>query len=119
MVHDEIREKEQTIVEITSRLDLHDQKISDRITSTSFQSLLKKSFREWPAAESEDKRILLRNLLSNAAASSISSDDVVRLFIDWLGTYSPFHFEVVAAIYNSSGISRGAVCDLLPENWSI
>ena len=111
MVHDEIREKEQTIVEITSRLDLHDQKISDRITSTSFQSLLKKSFREWPAVESEDKRILLRNLLSNAAASSISSDDVVRLFIDWLGTYSPFHFEVVAAIYNSSGISRGAVWD--------
>jgi hypothetical protein len=109
MVQDEIREKEQTIIEITSRLDLHDEKISDRICSSSFQSLLKKSFREWPAAESEDKRVFLRNLLSNAAAASVSSDDVVRLFIDWLGLYSPFHFEVIAAIYNSNGISRGAI----------
>ncbi len=111
MIHDEIREKEKTILEITARLDLHDEKISDRITSVSFQSLLKKSFREWPAAESEEKRLLLRNLLSNAAASSISSDDVVRLFIDWLSLYSPFHFEVIAAIYNSNGISRGAIWD--------
>ncbi|MBQ0803778.1 MAG: hypothetical protein KBT65_02705 [Sulfitobacter sp.] len=109
MLHDEIREKEITIIEITSRLDLHDEQISTRITSQSFQSLLKKSFREWPAAESEEKRILLRNLLSNAAASSVSSDDVVRLFIDWLSTYSPFHFEVIGAIYNSNGISRGAI----------
>jgi hypothetical protein len=111
MLHDEIHEKEKTILEITARLDLHDEKISDRITSESFQSLLKKSFREWPAAESEEKRVLLRNLLSNAAASTVSSDDVVRLFIDWLGTYSPFHFEVIAAVYNSDGISRGGIWD--------
>lgn len=111
MLHDEIREKEKTIIEITARLDLHDHKISERITSESFQRLLKKSFREWPAAESEEKRVYLRNLLSNAAASTVSSDDVVRLFIDWLGMYSPFHFEVIAAIYNSNGISRGAIWD--------
>ncbi|TMM50872.1 hypothetical protein [Sulfitobacter sabulilitoris] len=109
MVHDEIREKEQTIVEIMSRVDMHNEEIGKRITSESFQSLLKKSFREWPAAESETKRQLLRNLLSNAASSRVSSDDVVRLFIDWLSTYSPFHFEVIAAIYNSDGISRGEI----------
>lgn len=111
MLHDEIREKEKTILEITMRLDLHDQRISDRITSASFQSLLKKSFREWPAAENEQKRVLLRNLLSNAAATTVSSDDVVRLFIDWLGKYSAFHFEVIAAIYNADGITRGGIWD--------
>ena len=111
MIHDEIREKEKTIVEIMARLDLHDEEISRRVTSESYQSLLKKSFREWPAAESERKRQLLRNLLSNAAASTVSSDDVVRLFIDWLSLYSPFHFEVIAAIYNSNGITRGEIWD--------
>ena len=109
MVHDEIREKEKTILEIISRVDMHDDKIEERITSDGFQSLLKKSFREWPAAESEEKRILLRNLLANAVSTNVSSDDVVRLFIDWLNTYSPFHFEVIAAIYNSDGITRGEI----------
>lgn len=111
MLHDELREKEETIVEITARLDLHDEEISNRITSSSYQSLLKKSFREWPVAESEQKRALLRNLLANAAASKVSSDDVLRLFVDWLGAYSPFHFEVIASIYNSDGISRGQIWD--------
>ena len=54
---------------------------------------------------------MLRNLLANAAASGVSSDDVVRLFVDWLGAYSPFHFEVIAAIYNSNGITRGGIWD--------
>tara|TARA_R110002049_G_scaffold302888_1_gene496413 strand:+ start:115 stop:924 length:810 start_codon:yes stop_codon:yes gene_type:complete len=111
MLQDEISEKHKTIVEIMARLDLHDEAINVRITSDGLQSLLKKSFREWPAAESEEKRILLRNLLSNAAASSVSSDDVIRLFVEWLNIYSPFHFEVIGAIYNSSGISRGQIWD--------
>lgn len=100
MIQDEIKEKEKTIIEIMSRVDMHDKAIQERITSDGFQSLLKKSFREWPAAESEEKRVLLRNLLSNAAASQVSSDGVVRLFLDWLNTYSPFHFEFMATVYN-------------------
>ena len=70
---------------------------------------MKKTFRDWAGAESEDKRVLIRNLLSNAAASTVSSDDVVRMFIDWIGQYSELHFKVIGAIYNTNGISRGAV----------
>lgn len=111
MLAEEIREKEQTIVEIMMRLDVHDQKISERITSKEYQSLLKKTFREWSGAESEDKRTYIRNILANAAASDLSSDDVVRLFIDWLKTYSELHFRVIAVIYqhHGDGISRGGI----------
>lgn len=109
MLQDEIREKEATIIEIMARLDLQDEKIATRIESREYQSLLKKTFREWSGAESEEKRILIRNLLSNAAASTISSDDVVRMFIDWIGRYSELHFRVIGAIYNSDGITRGAI----------
>lgn len=51
----------------------------------------------------------MRNLLSNAAASKSSSDDVVRLFIDWIGTYSDFHFEVVGEIYRNPFITRAEI----------
>lgn len=111
MLEDEIKEKEQTIIEILARLNLQDQRISERVGSKEFQSLMKKTFRDWAGVESEKKRVYIRNILSNAAASDSSSDDVIKLFIDWLKDYSEMHFEVIGAIYNSNGISRGAIWD--------
>jgi hypothetical protein len=70
---------------------------------------VKKAFREWAGTESEAKREFVRNILTNAAASRVSSDDVVRLYLDWLGNYSELHFQVIGAIYNSDGITRGEI----------
>lgn len=109
MLQDELREKEQTIIEIMARLDLQDEAISTRVESREYQSLVKKTFREWSGAESDDKREYIRNILSNAAASSLTSDDVIRMFIDWINQYSELHFQVIGAIYNSNGINRGAI----------
>lgn len=109
MLEDELREKEKTIIEIMARLNLQDEEIQKRVESSEYQSLLKKTFREWSGAESEDKREYIRNILSNAAASNLSSDDVVRLFIDWIKQYSELHFHVIAAIYNADGITRGQI----------
>ncbi|MGH7238674.1 MAG: hypothetical protein ACREHG_01270 [Candidatus Saccharimonadales bacterium] len=109
MLQDEIKEKEKTILEIMARLDLQDEEIAERVESKEFQSLLKKTFRDWAGTESEGKRVLIRNILSNAAAARFTSDDVVRLFIDWIDQYSEMHFQVIGAIYNSSGISRGSI----------
>lgn len=109
MLKDEIKEKELTIMEIIARLDMHDEEISKRMKSKEYQSLLKKTFREWSGAESEEKRGYIRNILSNAAATRLTSDDVVRLFIDWLKNYSEMHFQVIAAVYNSNGVSRGVI----------
>ena len=73
MLQDELREKEETIIEILARLDLQDEEISARVESKEYQSLLKKTFRDWSGAESEEKRVYIRNILSNAAASQVSS----------------------------------------------
>lgn len=51
----------------------------------------------------------MRNILSNAAAAHTTSDDVVRLFIDWVNLYSDFHFEVVGEVYRHPGITRGEI----------
>jgi hypothetical protein len=109
MLQDELREKAETIVEIMARLDLQDEKVAERVESKEYQSLLKKSFRDWAGSESEKKRVYIRNILSNAASSQVSSDDVVRMYLDWIENYSEMHFDVIAAIYNSKGITRGAI----------
>jgi hypothetical protein len=88
---------------------MHDEEIGKRMESPEYQSLLKKTFREWAGAESEEKRVYIRNILANAAASDYASYDVVRLFIDWLKLYSELHFHVIGAVYNSNGIGRGAI----------
>ena len=80
-----------------------------RIESENYQSLVRKTFREWSGAESKEKRIYIRNILANAAHTNLSSDDVIRLYIDWINKYSEMHFQVIAAIYNSNGITRGKV----------
>lgn len=109
MLQDELKEKQDTIIDIMARLNLQDEAIAKRVESKEYQSLVKKTFREWSGAESEDKRVYIRNILSNAAASQVSSDDVVRLYIDWINKYSEMHFQVIGAIYNSNGITRGKV----------
>jgi hypothetical protein len=93
MLQDELREKEKTVVEIMARLDLNNEKIAERVESKEFQSLVKKTFREWAGAESEDKRTLIRNILANTAASTLTSDDVIRMFVDWVRMFSVLHFR--------------------------
>jgi len=109
MLEDEIKEKEETIIEIMARLDLADEEISKRVESREYQSLIKKTFREWSGAESNEKRVYIRNILANAASCQVSSDDVVRMYIDWINQYSEMHFQVIGAIYNSNGITRGEI----------
>ena len=79
MIEDELQEKSKTVVEIMSRLDMQDQKIAERVESKEYQSLIKKTFRDWAGAESEEKRVLLRNILANAASVEIVSDSPYAL----------------------------------------
>lgn len=109
MLQDELKEKAQTIVEIMTRLDMKDEKITSRVESPEYQGLVKKAFRNWSRIDSESKREKVRNLLANAAATNLVSDDVIRLFLDWFEAYSDFHFEVIGEIYRNAPISRGVI----------
>lgn len=106
---DELTEIGRTIFEIMNILDKNDDKVKGRIESPEYLRLMKKCFRNWSAAESEEKRKLIRNLLSNAAMTNLCSDDVISMFIDWIEKYSEAHFRVIKAVYNESGITRAAI----------
>lgn len=103
---EQMREIGLTMVEVVERLDMQDETIQERLQSPEYLNLLKKCFRDWSAAESEEKRKLVRNLLISAAASHITTDDVVRLFVDWIDQYSDMHFKTIRAVYNHDGITR-------------
>lgn len=113
MLHDEMKEKHETIEDTLRRLNLQDEKTAKRLESPEYQALVRKTFRDWAGAESARKREYIRNVLSNAASTDIASDDVVRLFLDWLARYSEFHFAVVAVIYKNPAISRGQIWEAL------
>ena len=103
---DEIKEIGRTIIEVMARLDQNDERIQKRIESPEYLKLIKKSFRDWSAAESEEKRVLIRNLLANSAATEICSDDVIRMFIDWIDRYSEAHFAVIREVFKNPGSTR-------------
>jgi hypothetical protein len=106
MLQDEFKEKQQVIAEVVARLDLHDEEIAKRVRSDEYQALVRKAFRNWSGAESAKKREYIRNILSNAAASRLTSDEVIKLFLDWLERYSEFHFVVIGDIYRNPGTTR-------------
>lgn len=106
---EEIKEIGRTIIEVMIRLDQTDEKVQERIESPEYLKLIKKSFRDWSAAESEEKRVLIRNLLANSASTRICSDDVIRMFIDWISNYSEAHFAVIREIYQKPGSTRQEV----------
>jgi hypothetical protein len=103
---DEIREIGLTIIEVLSRLDQNDETVRKRIESPEYLRLVKKCFRDWSAAESEEKRRLIRNLLSNAAGARICPDDIISMFIKWIDQYSESHFAVIREIFKHPGTTR-------------
>ncbi|HEY8964642.1 MAG TPA: hypothetical protein VIN59_09300 [Alphaproteobacteria bacterium] len=109
MLENELRDKAKTIVEIMARVDMQEEKVKQRIESEEYQSIMKKAFHKWSNIDSESKRVKVRNLLSHAAVASLTSDDVVKMFLDWLNSYSDFHFEVIGEIYRNNPISRGKI----------
>jgi hypothetical protein len=109
MIEADMAEKAQTILEVMARLDMNDQKTAERVESPEYQALVRKAFRDWGGAESEKKRQFIRNILANAADKSITTDDVVRMFLQWINMYSELHFAVIAAIYNDFGVTRARI----------
>ena len=117
MLEDELQEKQRTMLDVMARLDLHDEEIAARVRSDEYQSLLKKAFRSWAGTESRKKQEYIRNILTNAAATRLVSDEVVFLFMDWLQDYSEFHFAVIGELYKREGSSRRQIwVNLGPRN---
>lgn len=96
----------QTLHEIERRFEALGADIDARIQSEAYLALVRKAFRAWDNADTEEKRRYAANLVTNAAGTRVCSDDVLRLFLDWLELYHEAHFAVIRYIYKNPGCNR-------------
>lgn len=92
--------------DVASRLESVHGDNEERIQSEEYLGLVRRAFRSWDEAETQEKREYVINLISNAAVSHLCPDDQVRLFNDWLDKYHEIHFKVIRSIYQSPGVTR-------------
>ena len=96
-----------TLSDVATRLDNLGEDIDKRVTSEEYLGLTVRSdFRPWDRAESDEKRRFVGNLVANAAGTRLCTDDVVRLFVDWLEAYHEIHFGVIQEIFKNPGATR-------------
>jgi hypothetical protein len=95
-----------TLSEVIARFDAFGEQVNERLESEEYLMLVRKAFRAWDQADTDEKRAFVRNLISNAAGTRLCSDDVVRLFVEWLARYHESHLAVVRHIYRNPGATR-------------
>jgi hypothetical protein len=97
----------ETLNDIFRRLDNFGDQIQQRIESAEYLSLVRKTFRSWDEADTQEKKQMLKRLIMNAGAIQLCDDDLIRLFLHWVELYHETHFVVVREIYRSRRITRG------------
>jgi|SRR5690242_9193236 len=102
-----IAELRDALADIFNRLDNFDDQILQRIESPEYLALVRKTFRSWDEADTQEKKQMLKRLIMNAGAIQLCDDDLIRLFLHWVELYHETHFVVVRAIYRSHRITRG------------
>ncbi len=98
-----------TLSSILSRFDEFGEDVQERIQSEEYLSLVRRSFRSWDQAESEEKREFIRKLLENAGGIKLCPDDLVRLFIAWIDSYHESHFAVIRVLHQNVGATRADI----------
>jgi len=96
----------ETLAEIERRFEALGPAVEQRIQSDEYLVLVRKAFRAWDEADTGEKQRYIANVLVNSAGTRVCSDDVIRLFIDWLELYHEAHFAVIREIYQNPGSSR-------------
>ena len=104
-----IGELASTIFKIIDKIEAAQQEFSERWYTDEYLGLIRKGFSVWNEVETHEKRECVRRLLTNASLSRLSSDDMVRLFLDWINTYHETHFLVIREIYTHKHITRAGI----------
>lgn len=105
----QLRELVSTLQEMCARFESFGERIEERVQSPEYITLVRKTFKQWDAAETAEKKDLLKKLIINASGLSLAEDDLIRLFLDWIEKYHEFHFAVIREIFKNPGITRAGI----------
>lgn len=98
-----------TLQDILARFETLGDDIQERVQSEDYLNLIRSGFRSWDDADTDEKRDLIRKLLTNAGATKLCPDDLVRLFISWIDLYHESHFAVIREVFKNPGATRGQI----------
>jgi hypothetical protein len=96
----------QTIAGMVERMEQIGPNAHERVQEEGYLELVRYGFRIWDEASTGEKRERVRRVLTNAAGTKLCSDDVVRVFLDWIRKYDEIHFRVVKCIHKRPGSTR-------------
>lgn len=100
-----------TLADMAQRLDQLGDTIEERLQEENYLSLVRQGFRVWDEANTDSKRDYVRRTLTNSAATKMCSDDVVRIFLNWIKQYDESHFKVIRVLFHNRGATRGFIWD--------
>jgi hypothetical protein len=104
--HKKLDRLKATLAEVEARFQDLGKAIEERIESEDYLQLVRKAFRVWDAADTDEKRKYVANVVTNSGGTRLCPDDLVRLFIDWLALYHESHFAVIREISANPGSTR-------------
>jgi hypothetical protein len=93
------------------RLDSIYESARTRVESQEYLNIVRRAFKSWDNAESDEKKGYIANLIVNSASTKIAADDLIRLFNDWIDLYHEAHFKVIREVYTNPGSTRGDIWD--------
>lgn len=96
----------ETLAEMEARFQSLGAQIEERVNSEEYLELVRKGFRIWDESDTDEKKRYVANTLTNAAGTRLTTDDVIRLFLDWLRLYHEAHFAVIRKIFQEPGVTR-------------
>lgn len=102
---------------LTARLETFGEDISERLESEEYLAIIRKGFRTWDQADTDQKRTYVGRLLAHAGATKLCDDDLVRLFLEWLERYHESHFKVIREIYSNRGATRYDIWENIHGNF--
>lgn len=102
---------------LVNRIEMLGEEAMERAESDEFLALVHQAFQGWDRAGTEEKRRYFAALLANAAGTRMCSDDLVRLFIEWIDRYHESHFSIIRFVYQNPGATKYEIgVDLLGED---
>lgn len=104
-----LAELSETLATMMRKLEQLGGTADERVQEEGYLGLVRYGFRVWDEAPTKSKRARVRQTLTSAAASRICSDDVVRLFLNWLRIYDDLHLRVIRVIHEGQGVTRGYI----------
>lgn len=101
-----IKELYNTLQNVLGRLNTFPDEINARLESEEYLNIVRKAFRIWDNSDTQEKKEIIRKLVTNAGAYELVDDDLIRLFLDWINTYHEVHFAIIKSVFQNEGITR-------------